>query len=240
VKRTAGQRGFTLIELLVVAAIIVVMASALVGVGRRMLTRAQEKLAGSTLEIVVTAIEQYHGELDRFPMEYLNSQRVSVTSVFPQGPKVKLTDPFGLIEYLNDDLGLSRRIPAQTVTIPPTGFTPIECDQIAVSECLYYFLYQCPTSRRIVETIADSQKTSLDSDRKPRQAQYEYTNSAGQKVKMTITLIRLVDPWGSPFRYEFCRPTATFPSVPTMSFPRITSAGPDRKFDTADDLRSDE
>jgi prepilin-type N-terminal cleavage/methylation domain-containing protein len=232
VKRTAGQRGFTLIELLVVAAIIVVMASALVGVGRRMLTRAQEKLAGSTLEIVVTAIEQYHGELDRFPMEYLNSQRVSVTSVFPQGPKVKLTDPFGLIEYLNDDLGLSRRIPAQTVTIPPTGFTPIECDQIAVSECLYYFLNQCLTSRRIVDTIADSQKTSLDPDRNPRQAQYEYTNSAGQKVKTTITLIRLIDPWGTPLRYEY--------APGTMSFPRITSAGPDRKFDTTDDLRSDE
>jgi prepilin-type N-terminal cleavage/methylation domain-containing protein len=228
VKRTAGQRGFTLIELLVVAAIIVVMASALVGVGRRMLTRAQEKLAGSTLEIVVTAIEQYHGELDRFPMEYLNSQRVSVTSVFPQGPKVKLTDPFGLIEYLNDDLGLSRRIPAQTVTIPPTGFTPIECDQIAVSECLYYFLNQCPTSRRIVDTIADSQKTSLDPDRKPRQAVYK--DATGKDI--TITLIRLIDPWGTPLRYEY--------APGTMSFPRITSAGPDRKFDTTDDLRSDE
>ena len=103
--RTAGQRGFTLIELLVVAAIIVVLASALVGVGRRMLTVAQEKLARSTIEVVVTAIEQYHGELDRFPMEYLDSQTVPVTAVVPVSRQIKPTDPFGLVEYLKDDLG---------------------------------------------------------------------------------------------------------------------------------------
>ena len=49
---------------------------------------------------------------------------------------------------------------------------------------------------------------------------------------MTITLIRLIDPWGTAFRYEY--------APATMSFPRITSAGPDRQFDTTDDLRSDE
>jgi len=237
--RRAGQRGFTLIELLVVAAIIMVLASALVGVGRRMLTVAQVKLAHSTIDVLVTAIEQYRSELDRFPMEYLNSRPVPVLSVPAATSSGPDKPPFGqvdLIAYLNDDLGLSRKIPVETVTIPSTGILQIECDQDAISECLYYFLYQCPTSRRIIDTIADSQKTALDSKRMPRQA--KYNRVANQEV--TITLIRLIDPWGSPFRYEFCRPTATYPSVPTMSFPRITSAGPDRKFDTTDDLRSDE
>ena len=234
--RTPGQRGFTLIELLVVAAIIMVLASALVGVGRRMLTLAQVKLARSTVDVLVTAVEQYRSELDRFPMEYLNSRPIPVLPVPAATSSGPDKPPFGqadLIAYLNDNLGLNRTIPAGTVTILPQD--PVR-DAYAVSECLYYFLYQCPTSRRMIDTIADSQKTALDTDRNPRQAAYK--DAAGKN--MTITLIRLIDPWGSPFRYEFCRPTATYPSVPTMSFPRITSAGPDRQFDTTDDLRSDE
>jgi prepilin-type N-terminal cleavage/methylation domain-containing protein len=215
--RTAGQRGFTLIELLVVAAIIVVMASALVGVGRRMLTVAQEKLARSTLEIVVTAIEQYRSELGRFPipLEYdVASQKLlPVTVGFTEAD---------LLKRLQDDV-------KATVTISPGGL-----DAYAVSECLYYFLYQCSTSRRMIDTIADTQKTAMvpaSSQRPqplPRQANYK--DATGKT--MTITLIRLVDPWGTPLRYEY--------ESGTMSFPRITSAGPDRQFDTTDDLRSDE
>jgi prepilin-type N-terminal cleavage/methylation domain-containing protein len=221
--RTGGQRGFTLVELLVVAAIIVVMASALVGVGRRMLTRAQEKLARSTLDIVVTAIEQYHGELGRFPIplvyDQTNKQLLPINAGFTEAD---------LKACLNDDLGLSRRIPPETVTIPSSGILPIECDLYAVSECLYYFLFQCPNSRRMIDTIADSQKTAMDTKRMPRQAVYK--DATGKVV--TITLIRLVDPWGTPLRYEY--------TPGEMSFPRVTSAGPDRLFGTTDDLRSDE
>lgn len=212
--RKSGQTGFTLMELLVVAAIVVVLASALVGVGRRLLTSAQEKLARSTIDIVVTAIEQYHGELNRFPMEYLNSIPRPVTPAFAQ------TD---LIAYLNDDLGLTRMVPAKTVTISSSAE-----NGNAVSECLYYFLGKLPASRRMIDTITDSQKTSLGTDGLQRQA--KYTNATGQEI--TITLMRLMDPWNSPLRYEF--------TPGAMSFPRITSAGSDRTFDTHDDLRSDE
>jgi prepilin-type N-terminal cleavage/methylation domain-containing protein len=236
-KRCPRQFGFTLVELLVVAAIIMILAAALLGVGRRILIHAQEKLARSTMDILVTAIEQYRSELDRFPMEYLNSQPMPVLSAPIKDLSGKVIKPaFGqadLIAYLNDDLGLNRMTPAQTVTILPTGSV---CDDYAVSECLYYFLRQAPASRRILDTIADSQKTALDANRNPRQAVYKDTTGK----ETTITLIRLIDPWGSPFRYEYGRPTAAFPNVQAVSFPRITSAGPDRKFDTADDLRSDE
>ncbi len=215
--RKFGQSGFTLMELLVVAAIVVVLASALVGVGRRLLTGAQDKLARSTLEIVATAVEQYHSELNRFPMEYLNSGSRSVTPAFSQAE---------LIAYLNDDLGLTRMVPARTVSILPTGSLH---NDYAVSECLYYFLNRSQTSRRIIDTISDSQKTAIDLTRTDRQARRaEYTDASGQPV--TIPLIRLIDPWNIPLRYEFT------PGM--MSFPRITSAGPDRQFDTTDDLRS--
>ncbi|NLH18154.1 MAG: type II secretion system protein [Phycisphaerae bacterium] len=212
--RKSGQTGFTLMELLVVAAIVMILASALVGVGRRLLTTAQEKLARSTIDIVVTAIEQYRSELNQFPMEYLNSMPRSVTPAFAQAD---------LIAYLNDDLGLIRMVPAKTVTISSS----VENNN-AVGECLYYFLNKLSASRRMIDTIADSQKTSFDTNGKPRQA--NYTNATGQEV--TIVLIRLMDPWNSTLRYEF--------TPGTMSFPRITSAGPDRTFDTPDDLRSDE
>ena len=63
------NRAFSLVELLVVVAILGVLAGAILGVGRRIKTQAEEKLARSTISILVSAIEQYHSFWGHFPAE---------------------------------------------------------------------------------------------------------------------------------------------------------------------------
>ena len=66
--RGAGtNKGFSTLEVLTAVAIVVILAMILLGVGRRLKTQADEKLARSTIEILVTAISQYHQFWDEFP-----------------------------------------------------------------------------------------------------------------------------------------------------------------------------
>jgi len=92
----------------------------------------------------------------------------------------------------------------------------------ASSAALFYFLDRNPASRAIVEDISNSLVTNKDDN--------------GADIKFTFTvsgnmidLPRYIDPWGVSIRYEYLTGTA---------FPVLTSAGPDRLFDTPDDITS--
>jgi prepilin-type N-terminal cleavage/methylation domain-containing protein len=59
--------GFSMLEILTAVAIVSILAMILLGVGKRLKTQADERLAKSTIEILVTAISQYHEFWDEFP-----------------------------------------------------------------------------------------------------------------------------------------------------------------------------
>jgi len=77
------------------------------------------------------------------------------------------------------------------------------------SEYLYQELYSIPDSRSILEKIKDSL----------------IKNENGT----TETPPEIHDPWGTVFEYRYS---------PGDTFPVLVSAGPDKLFDTADDIRS--
>ncbi len=56
-----------MVEILTAVAIVSILAMILLGVGKRLKTQADERLARSTIEIVVTAISQYYEFWDEFP-----------------------------------------------------------------------------------------------------------------------------------------------------------------------------
>lgn len=95
-------------------------------------------------------------------------------------------------------------------------------DEDASSAALFYFLDKNPASRAIVENIANTLVTNKE--------------NGGPDIQLTLTatgqvidLPRYVDPWGTSIRYVYLDGTA---------FPVLTSAGPDKVFDTPDDITS--
>ena len=60
-------RGFSTLEVLAAVAIVIILAMIVLGVGKRLKTQADERLAKSTIQILVTAIGQYHEFWNEFP-----------------------------------------------------------------------------------------------------------------------------------------------------------------------------
>jgi type II secretory pathway pseudopilin PulG len=94
-----------------------------------------------------------------------------------------------------------------------TGAFPLQPERdyskaVAHIELLYRHLDSVPASRRILRQV----------------------NSAFVKVDTTPQAIpRVLDPWGTVLDYFY---------APDNQFPELTSAGPDKKFGTSDDISS--
>ncbi len=104
-----------------------------------------------------------------------------------------------------------------TISDPNTSY--------AGDEVMYLFLSMVPTSR---ETLAKIDRKMI--------AVRNGTITIGTRV---YPLLRVVDPWGTTLRYDYYDESDPTPDPDkARTFPVITSAGPDKKFDTDDDVRS--
>ncbi|MHC4526143.1 MAG: prepilin-type N-terminal cleavage/methylation domain-containing protein [Planctomycetota bacterium] len=207
-RRRYGQSGMSLMELLVALAIILILISALIGTGSYVKTRADIDLTKGMLETLSTALEQYYDDTGGFPFD--TATGVDTTPIDGK-------DDY-LLGHLGTDLG---------GTVAPITALLEETDgagttvSTASSAALFYFLDKNPASRAIVGGIANSLVTNKD--------------AAGTAITITIgtnpaiDLPRYIDPWKMSIRYEYLAGTA---------FPVLTSAGPDKIFDTPDDITS--
>ena len=66
-KKCHSQLGFTLSEVLIVVAILLILAGAIVGFGKRLKQQARANLCECTIGVLIAAIEQYHDWHDAFP-----------------------------------------------------------------------------------------------------------------------------------------------------------------------------
>ena len=93
----------------------------------------------------------------------------------------------------------------------------------ASSAGLYWFLHRNANSRSIIEAVTPS----LAAVKHPQETKQNLTATVGGVV---FDLPRFVDPWGMSLRYTYV------PAADT--FPKVTSAGPDREFGTEDDIEN--
>lgn len=68
-KRKQNKYGLTLVEILVAVAIIAILAAGLYSVSNYLETQSKIKLTKSTIELLCTALEQYHDFYGHFPFQ---------------------------------------------------------------------------------------------------------------------------------------------------------------------------
>ena len=206
VRLTQRQSGFSMAELLVAVAIMAVLASMVLGLGKRIKTQADEHLCRSTLNILANAMQQYFSDCEEFPF-------TTYPDPYPAGGD-GVFDEDDLKWHLNRASDSSGYLSSNVID-----------SDVITCEVLYFYLNRLPASRRFIETITDSLVKSDSDNPEYVQRMYAWTDSGGNK--RSIELLHFTDPWGNSLRYLY--------DVGDV-FPVIESMGKDGKWDTADDI----
>ncbi len=216
------KAGVTLVEMLIVVAIIALLATMVIGIASRIDTQGKERLAENTFALLNAALGQFrdygyrHKDYSVYSGSYERDFYRSL--VFP----VDCND----FSKTNLETALKNALDATSVTIS----SGVHEDEYSGSEALHFFLSKVPGSRETLDKIDRSLITDIGSD--------------GVSMEIRIDgkgypLMRIIDPWGETLRYDYYDEDA--PNFKKMkeskrNFPLITSAGPDKIFNTADDI----
>ncbi|MHC5184294.1 MAG: type II secretion system protein [Planctomycetota bacterium] len=207
-RRGCGQSGMSLMEVLVTLATVLILISALIGVGRYVKARADIDLTRATLETLSTALAVYYDDFGAFPFDTDTDDDDILDDYFAADLVNDISVYSGLMVTLNTAVLLEKDGNNSDVST-------------ASSAALFYFLDKNPSSRDIVDGVSSTLVSNKGAD-------------GITPVKITIggteyDLPRYIDPWGMSIRYEY---------LPGTAFPTLTSAGPDKIFDTPDDITS--
>jgi len=175
----AKTKGFSTVEVLTVIAILAILASILLGVGKRLQAQAEEKLARSMIDILVSALEQYYDYHGVFPFD---AGLVYSEADFEDD----VVDTAA-----GDTVVLTNGTPPDPVIDPDPGFWS--------SSALYYFLSRTPPSRQIIETLTDRLISNKDSAGEDLMIEI----TIGSNPAYAVDLIRFIDPWGKSIRYTY-------------------------------------
>ena len=218
-KISKHKTGVTLIEILVVVVIIAILVSLVIGIASRIDTQGKDRLIKSTMELLDAAMGEFGDYGYNFKGSYTQLK-------FP--PDCNGFSKTQLETELTNALG------ATNVSINGTHDDP----NYSGCEVVYFFLSRVPESKKILDKIGASLVSQKGSDG----GDMEITVTPGAKK---YPLLRVIDPWGITLRYSYYRNTQveTIPStepeqVSPRTFPVVISAGPDKEFGTADDIKS--
>lgn len=204
------QYGFSMLETLTAIAIVLLLATMVLGLGKRIRIQAQENLCKSEIGIINTAIQQYYNHYRHFP--FTTDPSPDEVNGFVQND---LVDTDGISPHNSGIFDVEIGVGSITGAIV--------YDDYASSEALYYYLYhKFPVSKKLIETIDKSLiACTTDSGRA------FWLSTTALYDPPDLDLIRFIDPWGRSLRYTYQAGDA---------FPVVSSAGADKEFGTADDI----
>jgi prepilin-type N-terminal cleavage/methylation domain-containing protein len=229
-KSYANKTGLTLVEMLIVVAIIVILTTMVIGLAGRINDQSKEQLTRNTIGILTAALGQFRDYEYRYKDNpiYTPAERQFYLGLdFP----VDCT-------FLNDaDIGnaVARALGLAPGSVLISGGAPDPTFSFSAGEVMYFFLNQVPECRKTIDRIDKSLITNLGyvTNNQPRIITITYL---GGSVK-NYTMFRVIDPWGTTLRYKYYD-NITFDPRSKLTFPVVTSAGPDMRFGTSDDISS--
>jgi prepilin-type N-terminal cleavage/methylation domain-containing protein len=223
-----NNSAFTLIEMIVVIAIIVILAAMSAMLLRGSDDSAKTELTKQAFGIIDSALEEYR--------DFGYSLRVNSTAAdelaFYQGLKFPIDCNNFTMAQMRAELEM---VLSKAVSIVPDDEDPNSTG----AQAMYFFLSQVPQCRDILQAIPQKLLTNLNKSKNP-----VYIELGGNGIKYPFN--KFIDPWGTPLRYDFYINIAEQTAALTyaqrtdtiLTFPLITSAGPDRVFGTGDDIKS--
>ncbi len=219
------KRGLTLVEILVVVGVIAALAAMVIVATRRLDNHARESTLANTFAVLENALRQFY--------EYEYTYPFPTKSAYAGfNPRF----PLDCTDFSVADLRavLQMALGAATVQIANhVDGTGREYTEYSGCEVLYFFLSRVPESAAALKGLSPDLVTNTNGNRMPVEVAVDNRPAA--------PFVRIVDPWGTTLRYRCydVQPTTRAPIPATLrNFPVLISAGPDKKFDTADDISS--
>lgn len=213
-----NKTGVTLVEILVVVVIIAILVTMVIGIASRIDTQGKEQLAESTIALLSAAL----GEFRDYGYTY-------------SGAYAGLKFPLDCNNFTQNQLqtGLETALGLAAGGVVISGGT--HDNKYSGCEAMYFFLNRVPESRKILDKIDKKIVTNIGLDGSPM----IITIAPGPTEKLYM-LYRVIDPWDRPLRYSYYdngNETPTGEPLPAspLTFPLITSAGPDGDFNTVAD-----
>ena len=214
--------GVTLIEMLIVVAIVALLASVVIGLVVRMDNQGKERLTKNTITLIANALEQFHD----YGYQYRNSNYAEFRFPLDCNDDPNPVPKGILVPMLQNGLGLAPVVLDSLDVAKPAIHQP----WYSGSEALYFFLSQVPDCKKTLDRIDKSLLTDRDENHNRM-----ILIVAGRQYP----LLRFIDSWGTTLRYDYYYEDI-FPLLPDprtkRTFPQIASAGPDRVFNTRDDI----
>lgn len=236
--KNCPKNGLTLVEMLIVVAIFMVLVSMTIGIAVRLDNQGKQRLTQNTIALLNMALKQFAD----YGYQYRTRTYNMINTTTPEGQAER--DFYDGLDFPPDCNGYEidrfryelaklqdLRSVAGVLIVPDTAYDP------AYSGCsaMYFFLSLVPQCRATLERIDSSLLIDTDENKQPMQLLVN-----NELYNELYSLTRVVDPWGETLRYDYYHETVGFLSderqISKRNFPVITSAGPDGKFDTHDDI----
>lgn len=217
-KSYANKTGLTLVEMLIVVAIVVILTTMVIGLAGRVDNQSKEQLTKNTIGIMTVALRQFN--------DYEYSYKAPVYAGFS----------FPLDCTFFNDVGIGNTVAGALVGATSALVSGGDLNpEFSAGEGLYFILSQVPECRKTLDRIDESLITNLGdvTNKQPRIITITYQSGSTKEYP----LFRIIDPWGTTLQYKYYD-NMTLDPRSKLTFPLITSAGPDKKLGNTDDISS--